>query len=115
MSWSQNNPSPLDYGSMSVMDTDLSFILDCTANMTARGDIIVSVGTPNVQRTDGQTLTADDLTVSDVEVEAGGLLFGWSMAANGNVAVYIVNFPITLQSGSVLWRAIRIATLPAIG
>lgn len=115
MSWSQNNPPPLDYGSMSIMDTDLSFVLDCTANMTARGDIIVSVGAPTIWRIDGQTLTANDLTVSGTIVDAGGLIFGWTMEANGNVASYIVNFPITLQSGSVLWRAIRIATLPAIG
>lgn len=109
------DPPPLDYGSMSVQDIDKGFLMDCTANMTARSDTIISVAAPQIMRTDGQTINSADITVSNVSVLTGGLKFGWTITGNGNTSTYIVNFPLTLNSGSVIWRAIKIKVFPAIG
>ena len=106
---------PLDYGAMAVTDVDKSFIMDCTANMTARADTISSIGTATIIRDDGETLTSQDLTVISSSVVAGGLKFTWGLQGNGNAAKYIVSFPMNLTSGTIINRSIVIRVLPAIG
>ena len=119
-------PPPIMLGGMSSDDQDGAWGINCTANMQARGTTISSVGTPVVTRQDGVALGSGDLTVSGAAVlstatEINGVLvqpgygFRFSATTHGNVAVYLVGFPLTLASGDVITRWCNIPSLPTLG
>ena len=108
------NPDPIPVGSMFTTDSDV-FNFDCTANMTARGDTIASVGTPLIQRDDGAVLTAADISAAAPAVVVGGLQFTCLITANGACANYNVGFPMTLTSGGKITRWISLRTVSLLG
>lgn len=119
-------PPPIALGAMSPNDQDGAWGIDATENMTRRGSTITAVGTPVVTRQDWLAIDDGDLTVSDqavvaspttmwtdqgqVTVAAG---YGWTFNAqtHGNVAVYDIEFPLTLANGDTISR---FATIPVI-
>jgi hypothetical protein len=109
------NPLPVDYGSMGATDVDKAFGLDCTANMTARGTTITSVGAAIVQRIDGQPIGAGDITCSTVQIQQAGLFITWTLTGQGNVATYNIGFQLTLSDRSMITRWITISTVARPG
>lgn len=109
------DPLPVAYGAIWLDDYDEAFGMDCTLNMQARGTTIASIGTPIVQRTDGLTLSAGDVTVSGVTVASSGLTFSWTLTGNGNSAGYQVGFPLVLANGTRITRWIVFSVLSILG
>lgn len=119
-------PRPIQLGAMSPNDQDGSWLIDCTANCTARGTTLTAVGAPTVTRQDTQAIGPGDLTVSNVGVVAGattrngvtvqpGLGFYFSAKTNGNSGTYELQFPLTYASGDVVVRTAVIPVLSLVG
>lgn len=105
------NTAPVVFSPMGANDLDGAFELDCTANMTTRGDTIASVGVPTIERTDGAPLGATDILVLQQSVDSTGLLVTWLIQARGAEATYLIGFPLTLASGNVLVRWVQVSTV----
>lgn len=98
-------------GAMGADDQDGSWEIDCTTNMTARGDTIASIGATIVIPATGEPVGAGDPTIANETVTAAGLKFTFDAHTNGDVGDYLLGFPLTLTSGD---RITRWAILPVI-
>lgn len=119
-------PPPIPLGAMAPNDADGAWGIDCTENMTRRDGTISSVGTPVVTRQDGVAIGGGDLTISGAVVVASptdmypdgvlvvvqpGYGFVFNATTHGNVAIYDIEFPLTLSNGDTISRW---ATIPVI-
>jgi len=98
------NPPPFPLGSMGAADSDGPWQVDCTANMYARGTTITSIGSVITLRVDAQATGASDIAVTGTAPAMGGLAFTFSVQARGNVAQYLLGFPLTLANGDTITR-----------
>lgn len=85
---------------------------DCTAELTARGTTIASIGTPEI---DASSLSASMIVISSVTPLSGNLKYGFQ--AHGGVAGvrYTITFPLTLASGDILNRTVVIPVAQYVG
>ena len=91
-------------GEMQATDIDGFWLVDGTANMTARSTTIVSIGVPTVARIDGQLLNAGDISVTGQAVTSAGLKWTFNVSAHGNVGEYVIGFALTLANSDVINR-----------
>lgn len=94
----------MNLGKMSPTDNDGYWLVDATANMTARNTTIGSVGTPTVARLDAQGLTDQDVTVNGQAPAGAGLQWTFRAQANGRIGGYLVGFPLMLLNDDVITR-----------
>jgi hypothetical protein len=106
---------PVPLSAIGTGDIDSSWWVDATANMAARGTTIAAVGTPQILREDGQETDSGDLAITEQTVQAAGLAWSFTATAGGNVATYLVGFPLTLATGDLINRWVRISTAATLG
>lgn len=107
---------PVDLGGIAHVDIDLAFEIDATANMTQRETTIASIAAAVITREDGVSYDINtDLTVTDVVVISAGLKWTFTAKGNGNAAVYLIEFPLTLADGSIITRTFRLPVGIRIG
>jgi hypothetical protein len=116
----------IQLGAMYCKDQDGAWGINCTANMAARNTTIGAVGVPIVTRQDGAAIGPNDLTVTgygvvNVPTNMAGVVvqpgygFTFSTQTNGNTAVYVIGFPLSLASGDLITRWVSIPSLPTLG
>ena len=123
-------PPPVPLGAMGSSDVEHSWGIDMTANMTQRGTTIISIGTPVVNRHDGQTIDGSDLVITAATATASptnmwingqsvvvqaGYGFTFLATANGNATLYDIGFPLTLANGDKVTKWVTIPTLAELG
>lgn len=123
-------PGPILLGAMYVQDQDGNWLIDCTANLLARGTTLQSIGTPIINAYVGNHYPATgDMTVTNVAVLTQfttnpttnitvSPYYGFTFKAQTNGTVvnyYEVGFPLTLASGDVITRWCRIPIQTNLG
>lgn len=119
-------PDPFKCGAMGPNDQEGAWLIDCTAWATARAVTLASVGTAIVQRKDGATIGAGDVTLSGVTVVSApttrngitvqaGYGFFFTATTHGNSTTYELGFPITDSAGNVVTRWGELPVIPTPG
>jgi hypothetical protein len=88
---------------------------DCTIEMKNRETTIVSIGTPQVARTDGSPAGAGDMQVSSVTILTGDVKFAWKGSGGMVDLAYYITFPLTLANGDIINRTVLVPVPRYVG